>query len=294
MVHENTITKPHDSLVDYIARHAQVQSYNGSLQKHEHGYEMASRVIGDYNLLYVTRGRVVWVVNNEPIELVPQSLLMVPPGPRHHAYALTKRVTILSIHLNVTLPGRVDVLELLNPQPLLQVSKNSRLDRYMCSLMTEYQGYSICPRQDLLPGWTNLIAHEFIDVMAQARKLSSEMPDPMISQLLERLNKHFADALTLEQIAAWAGYTPQHTNRLFKQILGVTPLKYLMQLRMNKAAALLAENVLAIHAIGQQVGFDDPYYFSRMFRQYHGQSPQQYQQSVCSEYPSRISTSPLG
>lgn len=294
MDHDSNKINPHATLVNYIARHAQVESFNGSLQKHECGYEMASRVIGDYNLLFITRGRVVWVVNDEPITLTPQSLLMVSPGLKHHAYSLTKRMTLLSIHMSVTLPGRVDVLALLEPAPLQQVSKNSRLDRYLRGLMSDYEGYSVCPRQELLPGWTNLIAHELLHDKARAGKLSSQMLDPMISLLLDRLNDVFAEPLTLQQIAAWAGYTPQHTNRLFKKALGVTPMKYLMQLRMNKAAILLAEKILSVHAIGEQVGFDDPYYFSRTFRQYHGRSPQQYQQLVCSDYPSVVSASPLG
>jgi AraC-like DNA-binding protein len=66
-----------------------------------------------------------------------------------------------------------------------------------------------------------------------------------------------------------------------------------MQLRMNRAAELLAESVLTIHAVGQQVGFTDPYYFSRMFRQYHGKSPLQYQQMLYSDSPSSLSTSPF-
>lgn len=294
MAQQSRPTQTHATLVQYIARHAHVHCFSGSMQKHEHGYTMEPRVIGDYNLLFVTRGRVVWEIENEPVTLEPQSLLMVRPGPRHHAYSLTKRVTLLSIHMAVKLPGGVDVLDLLRPKPLQQVIKNSRLDRYLRGLLSDYEGKSICQRQELLPGWTSLIVHEMLHELARNEGLSANLLDPMITLLLDRLNDCYDQPLTLDEIATWAGYTPQHTNRLFKQVLGVTPLKYLMQLRMNRAASMLAENVLSVHAVGEHVGFDDPYYFSRMFRQYHGRSPQQYQQLACSDYPSRISTSPLG
>lgn len=284
----------HQTLVEYIARHGQVQSLNGSLQKHEHGYTMDSRKIDDYNLIFVTRGRVVWDIDHVPYTLGPQDMVMVPPGPHHHAYSLTQRVTLLSIHLRVTLPGGVDVLQLLKPDPLQHVSRNSRLDRYLRGLLADYEGQSICPRQELLPGWTSLIAHEFLFTAAASGRLSMQLMDPVIGELLDKLNDQMACPLTLDDIAHWAGYTPQHTNRLFKQALGVTPLQYLMQLRMNRAAMLLAQGVLSIHAIGNQVGFTDPYYFSRMFRQYHGRSPLQYQQLICSDYPSSLSASPLG
>jgi AraC-like DNA-binding protein len=274
------------SLVDYITQQAQVRTFGGSMQKHEHGYTMERRVIPDYNLLFVTRGRVVWDVAGHCHELVPQSLLLVPPGPEHHAYSLTKRLTLLSVHIRATLPGGVDLLELLKPQPLICVPRNSRLDGYLRGLLADYQGKSLFPNRNLLNGWTQLIAHAYLGIAAVNTVLAGRVIDPIIIAILEKLNENYAQMITLDQIAQWVGYTPQHTNRLFKQTLGVTALQYLMQIRMNKAASLLGENILSVHAVGQQVGFTDPYYFSRMFRQYHGRSPQQYQQMVCSESPS--------
>jgi len=152
--------------------------------------------------------------------------------------------------------------------------------------LADYQGKSLFPRIDLLDGWTQLIVHEYLYDLAADVDIAKRWVDPMIMTLVDKLHESYAKPITLENIASWAGYTPQHINRLFKQTLGVTPLQYLMQVRMNKAANLLAENILSIHGVGEQVGFTDPYYFSRMFRQHHGRSPKQYRQMVCSDYPS--------
>lgn len=254
---------------------------------------MEGRVITDYNLLFVTRGKVVWVIDDVPYTLTPQSLLLVPPGPWHHACSLTKRVTLLSMHFHVRLAGGVDVMAYLNPPSVAEVGRNSRLDQYLHGLLTDYQGQSHCPSQELVPGWTHLVVHAYLRRQVQAGNLSLQSVDPMIPELLDLLSEHLASPLTLPQIAQMVGYTPQHTNRLFRQALGVTPLQYLMQLRMNRAADLLAEGIFAIHAIGKAVGFEDPYYFSRMFKQYHSRSPQQYQQMICSDSPSSASTSPF-
>ncbi|MAX24568.1 MAG: hypothetical protein CMJ19_08690 [Phycisphaeraceae bacterium] len=279
-------SKAKPTLVDYITQQAQVRTIGGSMQRHEQGYTMEKRVVPDYNLLFVTRGRAVWEIEGQRHELTPQSLLLVPPGPKHHAYSLTKRLTLLSIHMVATLPGGINVFELLEPQPLMTVAKNTRLDGYLRGLLADYQGKSLFPRIDLLDGWTQLIVHEYLYDLAADVDIAKRWVDPMIMTLVDKLHESYAKPITLENIASWAGYTPQHINRLFKQTLGVTPLQYLMQVRMNKAANLLAENILSIHGVGEQVGFTDPYYFSRMFRQHHGRSPKQYRQMVCSDYPS--------
>jgi len=83
-----------------------------------------------------------------------------------------------------------------------------------------------------------------------------------------------------------AGYTPQHLNRTFTRALGVTPLRQLTRLAEEHAASLLAEGTLTVKAVAAAVGIDDPYYFSRVFRQHFGRSPAQYRTAAGSNSPS--------
>jgi AraC family transcriptional regulator of adaptative response / methylphosphotriester-DNA alkyltransferase methyltransferase len=85
--------------------------------------------------------------------------------------------------------------------------------------------------------------------------------------------------VTLDQLASRSGFSPQHLNRVFRRTLGVTPLQYLNRRRMEHAAALLRDGRLTVSAVGQQVGFADPYYFSRVFSQHFKQSPTEYRAS---------------
>jgi len=95
-----------------------------------------------------------------------------------------------------------------------------------------------------------------------------------------------AQPTTLDDLAQLAGYTPQHLNRTFRRELGVTPLQHLTKLRMEHAAALLAEGKLTVKAIASAVACEDPYYFSRQFRQHFGRSPVQYRIAAGSNSPS--------
>lgn len=72
---------------------------------------------------------------------------------------------------------------------------------------------------------------------------------------------------------------PDHFRRLFKNEIGKTPQDYLMEIRLNYSIQLLKNSTLSIKNITQMCGFDDPYYFSRLFKKYFGQSPEKWKQS---------------
>jgi AraC-like DNA-binding protein len=88
--------------------------------------------------------------------------------------------------------------------------------------------------------------------------------------------------VTLSELAKRAGFSAQHLNRVFREILGVTPLQYLARTRMERAATLLRNDDLTVGAVGKRVGFDDPYYFSRVFSQHFKKSPAQYRAGLLS------------
>ncbi|MDP3547635.1 MAG: AraC family transcriptional regulator [Phreatobacter sp.] len=82
-----------------------------------------------------------------------------------------------------------------------------------------------------------------------------------------------AGPLTLEDVAAFAGFSPYHFLRLFRRVTGATPHQYLLQCRLKRAAALLAEPGRSITDIAYDVGFGDLSNFVRSFRRAAGMSP---------------------
>jgi transcriptional regulator GlxA family with amidase domain len=63
---------------------------------------------------------------------------------------------------------------------------------------------------------------------------------------------------------------------VFKKQFGVSPLYYVIQKRVALAGAMLTETDLSMKEVAAAVGYDDPYYFSRIFRKVAGASPTQY------------------
>ena len=87
-------------------------------------------------------------------------------------------------------------------------------------------------------------------------------------------------ARSLDEIAAQFGYSKYHFIRVFKKTLGVTPWSYVLQLKIDKAKSLLHEPGRSIKEIASQLGFDDPNYFSRLFRRMAGESPVKFRKQI--------------
>ena len=64
---------------------------------------------------------------------------------------------------------------------------------------------------------------------------------------------------------------------MFKQFTGLTPVEYIKNVRLAKAAELLRSPELSVAQVAMEVGFEDPNYFSRQFKQVLGMSPSSFQ-----------------
>lgn len=84
----------------------------------------------------------------------------------------------------------------------------------------------------------------------------------------------------LADLAGALHVTPAHLTRLFTTHLGVPPMTYLAQYRAELAAMMLRRSDANVARIGAQVGWPDPNYFARRFRQHFGMSPSAYRARV--------------
>ena len=99
-----------------------------------------------------------------------------------------------------------------------------------------------------------------------------------IDNTLSYLNERVGERLSLESIVRHSGLSKSHFMRLFKEQTGYSPMDYFIQLKMQRACMLLAFRQDSVRRIGAELGYPDPYYFSRAFRKAIGMSPMQYRQ----------------
>jgi len=97
-----------------------------------------------------------------------------------------------------------------------------------------------------------------------------------MAAVISHMEEHYAQSATLEQLAALAACSPSNFARNFRKTTGLSPIAYLLNVRMRHAAKYLAQTDLSVQEIAQRVGIDDSNYFSRQFRAHHKCSPSHY------------------
>lgn len=103
---------------------------------------------------------------------------------------------------------------------------------------------------------------------------------PAVEAAVCALEEHPGRDWTVQELAAEAGLDRAYLSRLFRRNIGVAPMAYLISLRMERAAALLAGTSLGCGEIAVEVGYADPNLFSRRFRARFGKSPSEYRAAV--------------
>jgi AraC-like DNA-binding protein len=94
-----------------------------------------------------------------------------------------------------------------------------------------------------------------------------------LREVFEFIAEHYADRISLPQMAALARLSKPRFHAVFKKVAGITLVDYLNQVRLNEAARLLQETEKAVVEIANAVGFADQSYFDRRFRRRFGQTP---------------------
>lgn len=121
--------------------------------------------------------------------------------------------------------------------------------------------------------WARETGGRFLETYAGWRGRKNEN---IIARTLDYLDKNYMNDCSLAELAAMLHISPAYFSKLFKKETGDNFSAYLTKLRMRKAALLLLHTEMRVFEIAAAVGYDDPNYFTNVFRMLHGMSPSDY------------------
>ncbi|MDO4670739.1 MAG: AraC family ligand binding domain-containing protein [Aerococcus sp.] len=101
---------------------------------------------------------------------------------------------------------------------------------------------------------------------------------PFICESLDFLYQHFTEPINVNTVAKAIAINQNYLSRIFHEQVGMTIKDYLMTLRINHAADLLARSDLSIHDVAETSGFSDQQGFAKYFKQKKGCTPSDYRQ----------------
>lgn len=104
--------------------------------------------------------------------------------------------------------------------------------------------------------------------------------DAPLTRVLNYIDTHYADTLTLEILCKNSGISPQHLCRLFRKKLNIRPMEYIAKKRIQEAKALLVNTPKSVADISTLVGYHNCNYFCITFKKVEGISPTEYRKSM--------------
>lgn len=237
-----------------------------------------------------------YVVTNETSYCIQAGeIYFIPPGELHSLYPPpgshgVRFVYLFDLSVMTHLKDFAGIQPLLS-MPFLVTRENSpeiyedifnllmqmQVEYFRQNLYSELTVYSLLMTMFVKLGtnYSNRLATAADNQSGKQREYAKQFND-----LLAYIDKHYMDALTLEDTASLMGFSKFHFSRLFKDYTGYTFCDYLNYRRIKATEELLPHTELPITEIAMQVGFSSISTFNRLFRVYKKCSPSEYRSKL--------------
>lgn len=249
-----------------------------------HHFRERREAPGQYILIYCVEGR-GWYRLGETRYEVSDGQFFILPADRPHAYGSDEvnPWTIYWIHFKGSLaPHYAAGMHLprrITPTVNSRISDRTALFEEI--FFTLKAGYSIENLHYALSLFHHYLGSlRYVQQFRQAATAAEESAGTTaqaacrsaIKYMKENLERH----ITLDALARFTGYTPNHFSAIFKRHVGHAPISYFNLIKMQAACQMLDSTDMNVNQIAAKLGFDDSYYFSRLFTKIMGMPPTAY------------------
>jgi AraC family transcriptional regulator of arabinose operon len=235
----------------------------------------------DHILIYCMAGAGHCRLHDETWDVVAGNLIYLPADVAHSYFAdAADPWSIFWIHFTGLRAGdHVEALALPGNCPILNVPKQDVMrDAFEQTYRHAVDGFSDLGQLGMTTGLARLIA--LARIYSQTGTVRTRRTEDRILEIIRQLQAEPSRNWRLEELASAAGMSLPHFSERFHKQAGCPPKQFLIGLRLQIASALMQESGLTVAQIAHQVGYEDPYYFSRLFRIHTGQSPREHRRDL--------------
>lgn len=239
-----------------------------------------------YEIEYIHEGTgYVWV-DGVKVPTLPHSIHFRRPGMevegigRYHSH-------YIEFYFN----QQHDIVEELDSMPLLyQIQDYLEVEKIFELLFQEYYKDSLTRKLSFKIQVLRLFEMMINDWYEHTRSdhLNAEASDSL-QRSIRFIQEHFAEPLTVPELAGLAGYSVYHYTRIFKEYTHWTPIQFLNRCRITYAKTLLAEENLSTEETLYRCGFNNYSYFFRIFKEQCDLTPSQYKRKHRYKASSKVS-----
>ena len=261
----------------YNIAHNITQIRSGSCLIHSHT---------TYEILYMLEGDAVFSIGGTEYMLEPHTLLLIPPNVFHGIHVLTdKPYDRYTVHFDPSILSHEHRALLLSKLPAKSDSSccmRGMKDSGILEMLRQFDDLSLSTEtlhKPLIPIFLQaLIARILLKLPAKTNYTVSSA-NPLKNSLLDYINDHFTEPLTLDTLSARFFVSKSQLNQTFRRMTGTTVIDYIIRKRIAYAQQLLLNGVSAQQA-GSAAGFGDYTTFYRAYKKHFGCSPNQDKRDV--------------
>lgn len=244
-------------------------------------------------------------VDSHPYRVKPGEIIIIPPRKPHSLHAPRtgcRYVCLFDIDFFSSLRGYSSLINML--QNCIHITPESHApiynevyDLFSCIWdeyfqKTEFYEFSIYSH--LFQIMTTLSRYHLtkINLFTDSTPLKRHEYFEKLNNAIDYIDQNYAYDITLEEVAAYSGFSMFHFSRLFKEYMNCTFYDYLVGQRIKATEVLLAKNGLSITDIALQSGFSSISTFNRTFKQKKGCTPSEYR-ALFSGAPNKHKRTPV-
>ncbi|MBO4931099.1 MAG: AraC family transcriptional regulator [Clostridia bacterium] len=228
----------------------------------------------DYYFLYVERGELAVTLNGSIHTARSGSVLVFPPHYRYrYAFSGNNTISYLWVHFTGSYAERFLSECGFGELPcLLRLDSNIKIVSGFEKLFDIYRAHQPLQQQKLACGLEDILLCVATDLMpvGDARVLTKS---------LGYIHTFYSKDIRIPELAKMESLSNSRYITVFKQHMGMPPSEYIILLRLNVACDLLKSRDVSVKEVAARVGYDDPHFFSKIFKKKMGVSPQQYKDS---------------
>ena len=273
-----------------------------ALHNHAHG-DTHSHLF--YEMVYVRTGFTLHSCEGEIEMLSAGNLFFIRPG-EEHAYINAQQVKLYNCifygdalgDLLPELTGLPGLRELFlgetdgdsaRPESIMQsrilridVGERRNIETMLEGILREYDVRDI--------GWESSVKARLVQFLVRYARLYAAQCEKRrdggddyygyIYKVLEYVNEHYCEDVTMTELSAVTGLSPDYMARRFKAVMYMSPSEYVRKFRIAKAMEFLCNTSLSIAEIAAQTGFSDVSLFSRVFKTAVGLPPASYRKNL--------------
>ncbi len=232
----------------------------------------------DYQLMYIRAGKVEAVINGESHTVRAGNVILYHPHePQKYTYKKSDKYECIWVHFSGASVEKMLKDLNISDKRIFKIVDTAAFEEIINCILPEHRlnrtGNEYSAAAYVIQLLVNIARNKSQDI----KELSTSRQK--VEKVLMEMERNYTEVFPLEEYAKQSNLSPCRFSHIFSEIVGMSPHRYMIFLRLKKAKQLLRQTNSSVKEIAELSGFGNPMYFSRIFKKYIGCTPLQYRKS---------------